>query len=698
MSNTRRYPELQNALNAFRDLFMQNKIPVRNIQPFRNFLREVAKKEEWTVGDAVRVYKIVEKYADSLKRHGFDWTSVPRVQVMNPQINNSQFRQLDRQLSRFIRYDGSVFQIFFAYDKNLVAAVKRMNGAKWHQESLMWTVPFSQVEKVKAFTDEHKFQISESAYALLTNIDKNLDASYNAERVELDIPLKMELFDFQTGGADYMIKNERVINGDVMGLGKTCQAIAAITGIETIKEKESFPCLVVCPKPLRKNWRKEWQMWTDKKVMIIDKKNARLFDRYIELGLADVVITNFEGVNTFFIDKITEYEQKVKKQNGEEMMVKAKRVTCNDRASVFKSMIIDEAHILRNPKTISHKCAKAVSKFTNFRMLLTGTPIVTSPRDLGSLLDIAGRVDQFGGMHRFLKDYRRMKKSGLNEDQDQSDDLRALNIKLRSTCFIRREKHQVLKDLPDKMRHIVSVEIDNRKEYDTAVFSLQEYLAQKGYTSEQISRALNAELLVQIGHLKQIAARGKLTAVKNFIEECMNSGEQVGVFCWHKSTAKFIHENFDDVVMITGDQDDDEIERNKVDFQSGKARIIVCTYKKASTGHTLTAASKMLSIELPWTYADMVQAEDRFHRIGQINDVDCYYFLGEETFDEDVYEILIRRMEMEKAATDGREVIETNQWKGIADKLFGSAKPSESNEQPTKPVEKNEPRQQFLEI
>jgi len=41
-----------------------------------------------------------------------------------------------------------------------------------------------------------------------------------------------------------------------------------------------------------------------------------------------------------------------------------------------------------------------------------------------------------------------------------------------------------------------------------------------------------------------------------------------------------------------------------------------------------------------WTPAIMLQAEDRAHRIGQENSVDCHYLIGEGTIDESIYRVI----------------------------------------------------------
>ena len=173
--------------------------------------------------------------------------------------------------------------------------------------------------------------------------------------------------------------------------------------------------------------------------------------------------------------------------------------------------------------------------------------------------------------------------------------MRELNYRLWCCCFFRREKKDVLKQLPDKTRQYITCAITNRKEYQDAENNFLNYLRQyKNADDDRINRAMRGEVMVRMQTLKEIAARGKVKAVADFIHDVIDGGE----------------------------------------------KLIILNFKSGGTGLTLTAASRVGFIEFPWTYSDCEQAEDRAHRNGQKNAVNCYYFLGDKTIDEYMYKVI----------------------------------------------------------
>ena len=100
--------------------------------------------------------------------------------------------------------------------------------------------------------------------------------------------------------------------------------------------------------------------------------------------------------------------------------------------------------------------------------------------------------------------------------------------------------------------------------------------------------------------------------------------------------------------------------RDASDEQQRRAKRGEVIVRINGVGLTLTASSRVAFVEFPWTYADCEQCEDRAHRIGQKNNVSCYYFLGEKTIDEDIYKIIQTKKSIAQTVTGTVDQVEEN--------------------------------------
>ena len=91
-----------------------------------------------------------------------------------------------------------------------------------------------------------------------------------------------------------------------------------------------------------------------------------------------------------------------------------------------------------------------------------------------------------------------------------------------------------------------------------------------------------------------------------------------------------------------------------------------------AVGLTLTAASNVLFVEFPWTAADCNQAEDRAHRNGQKNAVNCVYLLGKDTIDEYMYDLIQTKRNISDGVTGTEDNTEERKI-STQDMIFNAA-------------------------
>lgn len=537
---------------------------------------------------------------------------------------------------------SSEYRMSFGYHARMVECVKRIPQAKYDGKTRCWVCPLAQDWYVDKFGDwARKYGYVQRVEIVDLNED-NIGIP-EVPMPTLDVPhnMLMEPYPYQKEGIAYALQSKRCIFGDEPGLGKTMQAIG------TVYIAKAWPTLVVCPTSLKENWKREFKKFAGVEAMILDDKNKATWQTFWEAkksngeALVNVFITNYESLKKFFVQSINESSR-----------FTMRSVKFDPHVDLFRSVIVDESHKCKSSKTKQSKFVQGICKGKEYVLMLTGTPVVNNNTDLIQQLNIMERLDDFGGYNRFVSRYC----DGYN----QSSHSKELNVLLKRFCFFRRQKKDVLTQLPDKTRTYLVVDITNRKEYEDAENDLVSYLREyKQATDEQIMKSLAGEVMVRMSILKQIAARGKIEAAKEIVEDITEGGQKIIVFGFLKDVIGELKKTFPKAVTVTGDDNDKEKQKAVDKFQEDEnTKVILLNYRSGGTGLTLTAASDVLFVEFPWTYADCCQAEDRAHRNGQKNAVMCRYLLGRGTIDEYMYKIIQNKKEVANAVTGTDDVVQ----------------------------------------
>ncbi|KAH9941011.1 SNF2 family N-terminal domain-containing protein [Amylocystis lapponica] len=166
---------------------------------------------------------------------------------------------------------------------------------------------------------------------------------------------------------------------DSMGLGKTLTMLALILTTKTdIPVDYSRSTLIVVPLSVLSNWEKQIEdhVCAGGLTSCVYYGTGRSMTPE-DLKKYDIVITTYQTVSGEHVDIVPKSEgarptKKQKKSEGGLFHVSWKRI------------ILDEGHTIRNSRT---KVAQAVCGLkAQRRWVLTGTPIINSPKDLGSIL------------------------------------------------------------------------------------------------------------------------------------------------------------------------------------------------------------------------------------------------------------------------------------------------------------------------
>lgn len=545
------------------------------------------------------------------------------------------------------------FTIRIPYNVNLINKVKdKFTSKKWNSNTKMWEVPITQ-DSFKGVCDliEDGFDVSyetgkrlielKNYYAINDENKIKIAELSKAKDADINIELKEgQLFPYQKAGVSFIEHcGGKALIADEMGLGKTLQAIAW-----TLLHPEKTPILIICPATLKINWCREFQKWAGLNSTIIDTN----------FTLAD---TNFIESNIYIIN----YDIMKKKKDILEKMN-------------FKVLILDECHYVKNPKAQRSKEVMYFAKKIPHILALTGTPILNRPIEIYNILKLLS-PENFGNYWSFARKYCGAYNTRWGLDVTGASNINELSHLLRSTVMLRREKKDVLTELPDKTRTIIPLTID-LTQYSKVENDLKKYLIEiKNRTERQANIAI--EQLAKIEYCKQEAVKAKLNSFIEWVYDFMEVNGKLVIFAHH---TEFIEKLMTELkefnpVQIIGGMDSNSKQKSIDNFQDSKdVKIIICSIKAAGVGITLTSSSHVAFLELGWTPGDHDQAEDRCHRIGAKDNVTCYYFLSINTIEEIIYNLIqSKRKVFKKLMQDNNKIEEktTNILDSLVDMYTG---------------------------
>ena len=536
-------------------------------------------------------------------------------------------------------HDPSLLEAFAALQGALPRRPRRAEEREHARLPAIRADPFC-VPELDHFLASREVWVAPEALELLQEVREQharaagLVALSGATDAQLDVcGLGGELKPFQRAGVSYLLAQRRAFLADEQGLGKTIEALA------TLEADSAYPAVVVCPASLKLNWLRELERWLpDRSVQALvgtGPARSTAGPSCLAAG-AEITVVNYDIVAA---------------RLGEL------------RSLEPRALVLDESHYCKNAaakRTQAVQRLSAVMPHDGLVLALTGTPVMNRPAELISQLRILGRLGDFGSGAQFGKRFR------------GPDAHLRLHWHLRSRCFVRRLKADVLPQLPAKRRAIVPVELDNEPEYRLAERDLIAWLQSQpldlGELRAKVAAALRAERLVRLNALKLLAARGKLAAALAWIHDFCSSGERLVVFAHHREIQRALLGRFPSALHILGEDSHAARDAALRAFQAPDGpenQLVVCSIEVAGQGLTLTRSSNVVFLELDWTPAKHDQAEDRCHRIGQEDSVNASYILAAGTIDETISTLLERKRAVIGAVTDGREDDE----EGVVDAL-----------------------------
>ncbi|MDR1963476.1 MAG: DEAD/DEAH box helicase [Planctomycetaceae bacterium] len=424
----------------------------------------------------------------------------------------------------------------------------------------------------------------------------------------LDMPF--EPFPYQRQGIAFLYSAHFAILADEMGLGKTMQAITTIRLL--LRTGEIQNVLLICPKPLLTNWKREFEIWAPEiTVHSIDGSPARRKWLW-QLHGVPVRLANYELLN-----RDREYFDCPK----------------GEKTPTFDLVVLDESQRIKNKSNATSQAARAIARRRNWA--LTGTPVENSQEDLVGIFEFLAPG--------FLE-------SGLKPTE-------VCNVV--GEHILRRTKDKVLGDLPPKLMRDAVLEL-TPEQAQTYKMAEDEGVLRLSEAGDSVSIPQVFELIIR---LKQICnfdpATGesaKLERLEADLEEVAESGRKAIIFSqWVETLFQLKrHLNRFGIAEYHG-----KIPSGKRDemircFREDKdIHVILMSYGAGSVGLNLQFAEYVFLFDRWWNPAVEDQAINRAHRIGAAGPVTVTRFISTNTVEERIDRVLQEKRELSELILSG---------------------------------------------
>lgn len=483
------------------------------------------------------------------------------------------------------------------YNETLVKTFKKVPFMTFDNSSKTWGC---YIEYSKVLYDELKALkmkgLDLSELKPWAELVKGWSKSYDLIDIN-KCPLKFQPYDFQMEDIQKLLQLKVMLNGNDMGCGKTFEQV--VVG-ESIPMKK----LVICPPTLRINWKKE---------ILHVNPNAKVHTIYS----AD----KFKTVNGWNIIGYNSLDTFLKELEAEK----------------FQVIMIDEAHYIQavsNAGTPESKRAYAVLRLaatSNYVYPITGTPKTNRNKNLFNILRVIRHPLTRGkwAFSNYGRTYCDGQNNGWGWDYNGNSNDEELNKQL-TPFMVRHLKKDVLPHLK-KQRIVTPVEVDLR-EYR---YEISEYLNNR--TNK------NAEDLARLMRARKILATQKVGESIDFAKDLIADDKKVVIVTCFTEVVKAVEKAFrKNVVKLVGGMSDEAKDKAIVEFQEGKAQVMVMNIVAGGVGVTLTKSYNMIFNDYSFVPGDIIQAEDRICRSGQTEDFCNVYYLYAEGCD--VEEILVNTL------------------------------------------------------
>lgn len=517
-------------------------------------------------------------------------------------------------------------------------------GWQWRKSLSSWvTSKISDAAKAKDFcVGEAKHRVDK----WLGDRAKAVEASHALDAtIDIPAPPGLSYRPYQKAGISFALSRRDTLIADAMRLGKTIQALGVANATPDLKR-----LLIVCPATAKINWLREMEKW--------------LVNTSLSLGMVEGPSNPDTDVLVINYDLLARHKDYL-------------------HAIEWDIACYDEAHYLKNEKSqrtsvvfgdISRPRESRAKIRDKRGLFLTGTPLYIRPIDLWTLCK---RCDPDGigrNWWHFVTRYCDVDESVRPIDTNGASNLEELQYKLRASFMIRREKTDVVDEIPPNRNTVVLPQagleriVAAEQSAVRANLGRFEALIQQNLTDEIADDILshfsyydgvaretdNPELIqanTDVASARRELALAKLPMCLEHLDRVLEVEPKIIIFAHHRDVVAKLRAHYSDAAVLIGGLTPKQ-RQNAIDrfVNEQDCRVFIGNIVAAGQAINLSVADYVAFVELSWVPSEMDQAEERAWDVLKTRPVSIDRFVVEGTIDEAMCRVLdLRQKNIEKA-------------------------------------------------
>lgn len=332
-------------------------------------------------------------------------------------------------------------------------------------------------------------------------------------------------------------------------------------------------------------------------------------------------------------------------------------------------LIVDESHFIKNHKSIRSERILKLGLKSNYKLIMTGTPITQGIQDLYcQFYFLHSKILGYNSFHSFANNHLEHSEkfrgmiekthntqyiaSKINPYIYQITKKECLDLPLKSYTTVNFSYKEELLNVYEELKEVMLSEINEENFNSYTIFKIIGYLhrVSSGYFKRKVKNYFLKEMGYLNGEINyNIINYDRVLAMIKEIEKIDTKNNKLIIWYKYNSDAELIKNKLNLPHLIYNGNLTEKAKENIIyKFKNTETNILIININSGSIGLNLQEANYMIYYNGTFDYAKRIQSEDRIYRIGQNKNCHIIDIVANLGIDEKIINCIKKKQSLSK--------------------------------------------------